>query len=227
MPPVDLSGASPEVRQVIWEIRALVERINYQKWPFSDEWQVRIDGMVDIAIRADGLALVRPMLLKATTELQAIWLSRSRRRYATGVLMGLGGGLLLTVAAWFIGRWLPTQITSPEEIFALVFFTSAGSFASVMGRLGTIDIGEASDRALLTFSAIGRPVVALAFASVVFVIFKNRVITSAGCTKETEDMCRAILWVAEFLTGYSERFAPDLLARATSLVGGVDNTPKE
>lgn len=105
------------------------------------------------------------------------------------------------------------NLTDSSTIASLFTFAAMGSVTSILTRLSSLDLREETSRKFVIYSAIARPFVAISFASVVYVILKYKIvaITLGGNTsKEVDD---AVLWIAAFLCGFSERFASDILER--------------
>jgi len=95
-------------------------------------------------------------------------------------------------------------------------FAGMGSVASVLTRLSAIDLKGELRRKWVVTSAATRPVLALLFAGVIYVILQNDLITVLGSTGTDKG---ALIWVASFLCGFSERFAVDILERVPFVAG--------
>ena len=110
----------------------------------------------------------------------------------------------------------------PSDIVPLFGFAGMGTFVSVMTRLNTLDLADETSRKLLLISGAARPLTAIFFASVVYVILRHQFIpiqfgppvVSKATTQATSSGYQpAIGWVASFLCGFSERFATDIIGR--------------
>jgi hypothetical protein len=71
------------------------------------------------------------------------------------------------------------------------------------------------DPFLVFLTAFLKPLLASVFAIVIFSIFKSGLITLPGISLiDSDEKTRYIIWIMGFLSGFSERFAGDIIARA-------------
>jgi hypothetical protein len=238
VPVLDLEARWPESAEMaafLADAAALNRRLSSRKSWVSNEVALRLQGAVNAA-RATGTGNATQNMLVAQNTLlkaQAVYLddlqAKNRVLYLLGLVMGVGLMVLLPLVLlwtmsvaglalqgsqnrvqvtlsntmeWFAGA-APLTTTAP-----LFFFAGLGACASVLSRLTTIDLKSESSRIMVLLSAAIRPALAVIFACVVFVILQNKII-SVG----TDTVPTALIWVAAFLCGYSERFATDMLER--------------
>jgi hypothetical protein len=109
--------------------------------------------------------------------------------------------------------WITTA-APPKTITPLFFFAGLGASASVLSRLTSIDLKDEPMKKMVLVTGATRPALAVIFASVIFVILSNNIISvklSSG--SEVAAASLPLVWVAAFMCGYSERFASDLIAQ--------------
>lgn len=86
-----------------------------------------------------------------------------------------------------------------------------GSLTSIMLRLSKIDLQDEDRRIVIMFSAAIHPLMAGGFMAIIYVILQNQIISiNLG---KGEDAAKAVEWLAAFLCGFSEKFAPGILDR--------------
>ena len=105
-----------------------------------------------------------------------------------------------------------STLAAPQMIIGLFAFAGIGSTASVLTRLSTMDLGNETSKGMLLLSGASKPLIAIAFACIVYIIMKHQLvaISVGGSGKEAAE---AAIWVAAFLCGFSERFASDIIAK--------------
>lgn len=226
---------SADMASFLADAAALNRRLASRRSWVRSEVALRLQGAVNAA-RATGTAdaaqnmqVARETLAKA----QAVYLddmqAKNRVVYLVGLMLGVAVMVLFPlVLLWLMGvaaqnlagnqnkvaetmygtlEWFssaaPLTVTAP-----LFFFAGLGACASVLSRLTTIDLKGETSHVMVLLAAAIRPALAVIFACVVFVILKNKIV-SVG----TEDVSNALIWIASFLCGYSERFATDMLER--------------
>lgn len=98
-----------------------------------------------------------------------------------------------------------------DQIASLTFFAMLGSLTSIMLRLSKIDLQDEDRRAFIMFSAAIHPLMAGGFMAVIYVILENKIISINLGTGD--GAAKAVEWLAAFLCGFSEKFAPGILDR--------------
>lgn len=120
--------------------------------------------------------------------------------YLAGIKDGSWGGAILA------------NLTKPQQLVSLVYFACTGAIASMILRLPSIDMGNDERRIFVFFTGFLPPLLAICFAGAVQVILSTGVVSiSIGSAPVNVE---ANTWVAAFLCGFSEKFAPNLLAIA-------------
>ncbi|BCL88802.1 hypothetical protein [Ralstonia pseudosolanacearum] len=80
-----------------------------------------------------------------------------------------------------------------------------------MLRLSKIDLQDEDRRAFIMFSAAIHPLMAGGFMAIIYVILENQIISiNLGLGVNAD---KAVEWLAAFLCGFSEKFAPGILDR--------------
>jgi hypothetical protein len=155
--------------------------------------------------------------------------SLNRLRYLVGVAIGI---VLLVAVAFAVGAEVfPDRLGKavPVDLLPLIiFFAALGSIVSVLLRLSKLDMVKEISRSVLIVSGAGRPLIASAFALVIYIALSNKLIavslgdseaSLAGSIGALFDPARANVaqiggyMVVAFLCGFSERYAADLLER--------------
>jgi hypothetical protein len=142
---------------------------------------------------------------------------RNRMVYLSGSIVGIGAALLLGLLILFtsISTGVPSDLLiAPKLLIIIVLFSGIGSTTSVLTRLSSIDLREEISKFLVFVSGFSKPFVATAFAVVVYLILKNKIvgITVGGTSGGDND---GVYAVTSFMCGFSERFANDIISRVT------------
>jgi hypothetical protein len=143
---------------------------------------------------------------------------RNRMVYLSGSIVGIGAALLLglLILLTSLSTGVPSDLLiAPKLLIIIVLFSGIGSTTSVLTRLSTIDLREEISKFLVFISGFSKPFVATAFAVVVHLILKNKIvgITLGGGSDGEND---GVYAVTSFLCGFSERFASDIISRVTA-----------
>jgi hypothetical protein len=199
---------------------------------------------VDSGIVRTFTAEARIALDRASAVYAAHVATRNRVWYLVGVLLGfaMAATVLVGLESWLgreqpIHTWLGSfDDLGPQVLIPLFSFAGMGTFVSVLGRISKLDLADESSVLLLVVSGAARPLIAIFFAAIVYVIIKNQLIPiQIGSTPTTMpglngtrtagvDAPNGMLYVAYFLCGFSERFASDLV---TSLPLYSGKTPTD
>jgi hypothetical protein len=232
---------SPELAAFLAEAEALGKRLDARNPWTRAEITVLLQGAVNAArstYRADGvdnLAIARATLQRAEAVYYRDVQTKNRITYVAGLGLGVGAVVLTPLLLLWSVEWLGAGLaartdtlgtpvrgtfqwlvkTAPLAITApLFFFAGLGASASVLSRLTTIDLKEETSKTMVLIAAAARPALAVIFASVIFVILNNNIISIGTDTTKL-----AMIWIAAFLCGYSERFASDILDRVPFAAG--------
>jgi hypothetical protein len=135
---------------------------------------------------------------------------RNRLRYLLGMALGIFisatlGGALMLVAHRF------EAYISPGLLVMIMLFAGLGSVASVLSRLSSIDLRQQPSDFMIILSGATKPVVAIIFAIVVFLILDMKILDVRFGS--ATDSGNKLYLVSSFLCGFSERFATDIISR--------------
>lgn len=195
---------------LVTQIRALDERLQKRRLWAHREIRVLLAGAADTAIRGADVARAREMFAEAQAFFGQALQATNRNYYLGWMIMGVLivatiGGVLFWAADRRFGN-----LAAPETIVSLFAFAGMGSVTSVLTRLTSLDLKSELSKKFVIYLAVAKPLVAISFASVVYVILKNDIVTIGQWQGHARE---ALYWVAAFLCGFSERFASDLLGR--------------
>lgn len=78
-----------------------------------------------------------------------------------------------------------------------------------------MDLKEETSKGMLLLSGASKPVIAIDFASIVYIVFKHQLVAvSIGTPGSTQSgTADAAIWVAACFCGFSERFASDIIEK--------------
>jgi len=152
----------------------------------------------------------------------------NRGLYLAGVAVSVIGLVLLPLLLYPVARGIAHLVDGPSRaVFAsadlasmmiLFGFAALGSLVSVFTRLDKIEIPEVFTWELIFAAGVGRPLVAAVFATIVYAVLKGHIVgVGTGEIGEPIAALAGPYWwcvLIAFLSGYSERFAQDLLGRS-------------
>ena len=137
--------------------------------------------------------------------------AKNRIKYLLGMLAGVVLVALLVGAFLGFYDYFTLQPSRPY-IIMLVMFAGMGSIASILTRLSSLDLRQNTSASLVLISGIARPVVAILFAIVVYIILDIGII-DVKFGSDPAGKRDSLYLVTAFLCGFSERFAKDIIAR--------------
>ena len=199
----------------------------------------RLVRQADIAIQAllsndPELLFARTLRYRIEMELRrhGEWASRCIAKLSDGdpaVLVGAGVFLTmgLGVFGYLIVNWLTDGMLSNEapipgdgSIVTVLQAAFLGGGVSILARLREFSCARVRDfdPFLLFWNALFNPVVAMIFATFVYAALTSGLLPLEAGILEKLTSAPA-LWVIGFLTGFSERFTSDVIARAESAFG--------
>jgi hypothetical protein len=108
-----------------------------------------------------------------------------------------------------------------QPIMLIVHAAVIGSVASVLTRLSKFLSLTAFNPLLIYFSVLTRPIIAIVFAIFVYTVMKAGVISSLGVDLQGPS-APYFAWAIGFLCGFSERFARDIVTRASAPLGAPE-----
>src|SRR6266852_3465465 len=138
----------------------------------------------------------------------------NRLRYLFGVVLGtVALGIVAAVVLWFTSSQGFRLGISPQLLIGLFAFAGMGTLASVLSRLSSLDLGQRRSARIVVISGASRPLVAIILAIVVYVILLLRIVNiHVGSGTTAQPTPDGIYLIAAFLSGFSERFAQDIIA---------------
>jgi hypothetical protein len=139
--------------------------------------------------------------------------SMSQKEYLLGMLFGLLG---LFPLAFAVGSEYVTEHTAPLPAF-IVVAGGAGAIISVMTRIssGKLALDGDASHSLLRLTGAARPLIGAVMALVVYVVILSGLVPVD--VPEAAPDSTYLFFAIAFLAGFSERFAQDMLTRASSL----------
>jgi hypothetical protein len=144
----------------------------------------------------------------------------NRMWYLGGTLVGIFAAALFGMMLFLVSGISGTIGT--KLLLMIVVFAGIGSTTSVLTRLNTIDLTQETSRFLVFMSGCSKPIVATAFAVVIFFIVKLKVVgITIGTASETDP--DSLYVITSFLSGFSERFAADIISRTS--VSRISSSP--
>jgi hypothetical protein len=193
----------------------------------------RLLRQADAAIEAllglnPELLFARTLRYRAEMELRRYggWASRNIAKLSDGdpaVLVGAGVFLIMAVGitGYLIVNWLQSlggPLAADRSIVPALQAAFLGGGVSILARLREFSCTKIRDfdPFLLFLNGLFNPIVGMIFATFVYAALTSGVLE--GGIIETMTTPQG-LWVIGFLTGFSERFTSDVIARAENTLG--------
>lgn len=210
-------------RVLLTEFLALLERVWARKPRRAFEIVALIDGGIDATIAKKDTAEARELFQKAYAAFAMSAGTGNQAWFFAGAIIGALLMLALTVCVILaskipsVGHLFEGLAVEPVVV-GLTFYAVAGSLTSVLMRLRKMDLSEEDDRPLVLMTGALTPVVAMGFMSVTYVILSSHLVP-LDHTGNDGHAAYAVYYVAAFLCGFSEQFAPSLLDRVGIQIG--------
>jgi hypothetical protein len=236
------SQDSPQLVAFLAEVASLHKRAEYRNSGSLNEIVELLQYAVNCARNTasdeetERIAAARTILQRAETVYYRDVQTKNRLVYMLGLGLGVCAVVLLPILIlWIIDvlggalsgssgdsfwaqlseglTWI-TEVAPPKTVAPLFFFAGIGASASVLSRLTSIDLKDEPMKKMVLVTGASRPALAVIFASVVFVILSNNIV-SIRLTSGSEAAAASLplVLIAAFMCGYSERFASDLIAQ--------------
>jgi len=142
---------------------------------------------------------------------------RNRIYYLIGMTIGVLVSVLIIFIPYRFEKFLEPYFSAHLLVF-ICLFAGMGSIASILTRvLKMEELKQELAPSAIIVSAAGRPVVAIFFAIVVFLILEQGIVTIEIGSADNPDK---FYLVVAFLCGFSERFAQDIIARVSGTKTG-------
>ncbi len=138
--------------------------------------------------------------------------------YLLGMISGAG---LMALFGYLLQAWTETLGDRPALYTAFVA-GGIGAVVSAMVRISTkgFELPQEMGRLRTSFAGAFRPVIGCIFAVLVFAFLASGLSTSLGLPPDTQQRIYFVL-VIGFLSGFSERFAKDILVKAEGTITGT------
>jgi hypothetical protein len=211
----DASPRSNDLAAQIVELdHAAHERLGVE----SPQWKEVVAHLVNaansLAYREFEMAQFHIGLARRSYNLEA----ENRIRYLVGVVVGIAA-IALLMTPFFIWPGILEPFVSPGLLGLIVVFAGMGAVTSVLTRLKSVDVTHETSSFLVYLSGVGRPLVSVFTAVIVYLILKENIVQIRFGTPPagTQD---GLYLVTSFLSGFSERFAHDLISRVPFAGGG-------
>jgi hypothetical protein len=142
-------------------------------------------------------------------------IAKNRLNYVLGMVLGIAALTVVVLGTLGLAQYGLSIVIPGHTIVTLFAFAGLGSVTSVLMRLSSLDLREETSRALLMMSGASKPVVAIALASIVYIVLKYKLIAVTIGAPEglSADADEAAYWIAAFLCGFGERFGSDVVSR--------------
>jgi len=216
------SGATADQKALAAEIMALDHRAHEQLGPDTPEWKEVLGMLTNAANIGLMYGEVPQARLDYNQAEQAFFLhlqAKNRLKYLLGLMIGVVVCTLLSGLLYALARSLAQPFVTPKLLPLLCLFAGMGSLTSVLTRLDSIDLKFETTDLLIMISGGARPIVAIFFALVVYLILDLKLIDVKFGTP-TDENRNSIYLISSFLCGFSERFAQDILSKVFPTIGG-------
>lgn len=202
---------TPEENSLAADIVILDHRNRHQLRPRTPEWEEVSKLLVNavVFLQCRNLEQSRALLKEAEDVYYHHNQTRNRVRYLIGALAGIMAAGALGAALLLVSKPME-QIVTRQMLVLILVFAGIGSLTSVLTRISSIDLKEETSKFSVLVSGFSRPVVAMVLAVVVYLIVNGKIVDiKVGSSSDP----LATYLVISFLSGFSERFAQDIVAR--------------
>jgi hypothetical protein len=213
--PPDSSPRSNELAAQIIELdHAAHERLGVNTPRWSEVNAHLINAANSLTYGDLDMAAVSIGLARKSYYLEA----QNRIRYLVGVALGVAS-IAAVMTPFFVWPGILEPFVSPGLLGLIVVFAGMGTVTSVLTRLKSIDVTHETSSFLVSLSGASRPIVSVFTALVVYLILRENIVQVRFGTPPagTQD---GLYLVTSFLSGFSERFAQDLISRVPLAGGG-------
>jgi hypothetical protein len=212
------SALTPEQVVFLAELQSLAKRVEKNRFAVRQEVLRLLENAANADVVLGDLKKGEALLTRAAAVHERALIARNRLHYIVGTICGIVvlSGVVLGAAA--LSHYGITSIGPPEILLALFAFAAVGSITSVLMRLSQLNLREETSRGLLMLSGASKPLVAIAFASIVYIVLKYKLVAISLGTPEglSQEADKAAYWIAAFLSGFSERLGSDIVVRPDS-----------
>jgi hypothetical protein len=135
-----------------------------------------------------------------------------------GTLLYVGIPLLLFIGPRILSQ-KPFLGADTDRVLLVAFSGAIGSIVSIMVRLQDFSAMKNADPLVLFLTGLSKPVVGMAFALFIFAVLKAHLLPITV----TQDQEPYFFSALAFISGFSERFARDIVARTERTVHGTES----
>jgi hypothetical protein len=213
-PPTSLT---PDQVVFLAEIQSLAKRVEKNRFPVRQEVLRLLENAANAGVVLGDLKKGEALLARAAAVHERALVGKNRLSYITGTLFGIAVlAIVVVFATAALSYYGVTTMGPPQFVLALFAFAGLGSVTSVLMRLSTLDLREETSRMLLILSGASKPLVAIAFATIVYITLKYKLVavtlgTPEGLSQEADE---AAYWIAAFICGFAERLGNDIVVKA-------------
>lgn len=206
---------TPEQIVFLAELRSLAKRAEKSRFSARQQVLLLLENAANAAVVLGDLDRAEAILNEAHTVYDRALVAKNRLNYLLGMVIGIAALTVIVLGTVGLAQYGLSIVIPGNTIVTLFAFAGLGSVTSVLMRLSSLDLKEETSRALLMMSGASKPVVAIALASIVYIILKYKLIAVTigapeGLSPEADD---AAYWIAAFICGFGERLGSDIVAR--------------
>jgi hypothetical protein len=204
-----------EEENIIADIVSLDHRSVHSLKPNTSEREEVKRLIVNSVVCLQGNQIVasRSLLKKAETVYYNHLQAKNRIKYLLGMVIGIVVSSLIAIIIQLISSSTNSFIQG-NQLTVLCLFAGMGSIASVLTRLSKINLKQETSNSMIMISGGTRPVVAILFAVVVYLILDMKIL-DIQFGSGTQGNRNEVYLVTSFLCGFSERFANDIISRVS------------
>lgn len=220
------NGSGEDATTLDIDMMSLDHRAHERLGPDTTEW-AEVLGLLYNAAAVNSLngnvKEARMIYERAEQTYLTALEAKNRIQYLLGLMLGILACTFVAGFLFLIARCLAQPFVDPKLLPLLCLFAGIGSLTSVLTRLDQINLKFETSRELLMISGGARPIVAIFFALIVYLILELRVI-DVKFGSPTASNANSIFLISAFLCGFSERFAQDILSKVAAGVSGINPT---
>jgi hypothetical protein len=212
------SALAPDQVVFLAELQSLAKRVEKNRFPVRQEVLRLLENAANAGVVLGDLKKGETLLARAAAVHERALVARNRLQYIAGTICGVVVLSVAVIAAAALAHYGITSVAPPDVLLTLFAFAAVGSVTSVLMRLSRLNLREETSRGLLMLSGASKPLVAIAFASMVYIVLKYKLVAISLGTGEGLGQAanEAAYWIAAFLAGFSERLGSDIVVKTDS-----------
>ena len=210
------SSLTPDQVVFLAEIQSLAKRVEKNRFPVRQEVLRLLENAANAGVVLGDLKKGEALLARAAAVHERALIGKNRLNYVVGTLGGILALAIVVLSSAALSHYGVTSMGPPQFVVALFAFAALGSVTSVLMRLSMLDLREDTSRALLMLSGASKPLVAIAFATIVYITLKYKLVAVTLGTPEalSGEADEAAYWIAAFVCGFAERLGSDIVVKA-------------